>query len=118
MRLSDISFVYLVNQLLRRIGDFIRHWYLDGFFQAVDWTLDILEQLDRTFALRITVKYWLEPLYQDYTLIGYVWGFIFRTARILIAVAVYLVLIACALSLFLLWAAIPLWVLIKIFTNL
>ncbi len=118
MRLSDISLVYLLNQLLRHIVDFIRHWYVDGFFQAVDWTLDILERLDRRFALRITVKYWFQPLYQDYTLIGFAWGFIFRTVRIVIAVVVYLILIVCALALFLAWAAIPLGVLYKIFTNL
>ncbi|MBU6141825.1 hypothetical protein KGO95_01735 [Patescibacteria group bacterium] len=118
MRFSDISFVYLLNRLLQRLVDFVRHWYVDGFFQAVDWMLDILEKLDRSFALRITVKYWLQPLYQDYTMIGYVWGFIFRTVRILIALVVYLLLIACALALFLAWAAIPLWVLYNIFTNL
>jgi hypothetical protein len=118
MKYSDISLVYLLNHLARRVGNFLRHWYVDGFLQAVDWTLHIFERLDRSFALRITAKNWLQPLYQDYTIIGYIWGFIFRTIRIIIGLIVYAVILLIAVLLFLIWASFPILTVYQIFNNL
>lgn len=118
MRYSDISLVYLLTHLAGRTGDFLKHWYVDGFLRSVDWTLYILEHLDRNIALRITVKNWLQPLYQDYTIIGFIWGFIFRTIRIIAGLAIYFVVLMAALSLFLLWSAFPAFVIWQIFSNL
>lgn len=118
MEISNISLVYIFNHLTKRVLDFFWHWYIDGFIRASDWTLSGLEQLDRRFAVRITVKNWFQPLYQDYTIIGYVWGFIFRTLRILVGLFVYLVFIFLAMAFFILWAALPLFIIYKIFINL
>lgn len=118
MQYSDISLVYLLNYFSRRVRDFFRHWYASGFLKAVDWTLHIFEGMDRRFAIRITAKNWLQPLYQDYTIIGYIWGFIFRTIRIAVGLIVYTVVLAAAVSLFLTWASLPLLVVYKIFSNL
>ena len=113
----DISFLYIATHLGRRALDFFRHWYVDGFLRSVDWTLGILERLDKKFAVRITVKNWFQPLFQDYTLIGYIWGFIFRTIRIFIGLSVYLAFILSAAILFAGWAAFPLFVIYQIFSN-
>lgn len=118
MPYSDISLIYIVTHLTRRVGDFFRHWYVDGFLRSVDWTLNVFEELDRRFALRITAKNWLQPLYQDYTFIGYVWGFIFRTTRIIVGSLVYLIVFLIATALFLAWAAAPVFVVWQIFRNL
>lgn len=118
MQYSDISLVYLLNHLAGRSRDFLKHWYVDGFLQAVDWTLHIFERLDRRFALRITAKNWLQPLYQDYTIIGYIWGFIFRTIRIAAGLIVYAAVLVVAAALFLLWASFPPLTLYQIFNNL
>lgn len=98
--------------------DFFRHWYLHGFLRATHWSYNFLERLDRFFALRITVKNWLQPLYQDYTLIGYLWGFIFRTLRIFLALIVYGILVLISFGLFVLWSLIPLYVIYQILINL
>lgn len=118
MQYSDISLVYIVTHLIRRIGDFFRHWYIDGFFRSVDWTLNTFERLDRHFALRITAKNWFQPLYQDYTFIGYIWGFIFRTARIIVGLVIYSLVFIFAVLLFLSWATIPILTVYQIFKNL
>lgn len=118
MQYSDISLVYLFNHLAGRGGDFLKHWYVDGFFRSVDWTLRFFEKLDRRIALRITVKNWLQPLYQDYTIIGFIWGFIFRTIRIVFGLVVYAAVLIIAGSLFLLWSALPIFVVYQIFNNL
>ncbi len=118
MEVNSLSLVYIFSHLGRRISDFFRHWYVDGFYKAVHWTLNFLERMDQYFALRITVKNWFQPLYQDYTFIGYLWGFVFRTIRIAAGSAAYLFLIAIAAALFAVWALIPIYVIYQIIFNL
>ncbi len=118
MQYLDISLLYILARLVKRATDFFKHWYINGFFQAMRWTLDVYERLDHKFALRITVRYWMQPLYQDYSIIGYIFGFIFRTVRIIAALIIYTFVFFIALFLFLLWAAIPVAVVYSIFKNL
>ncbi len=118
MEVSNLSLVYLLTHLGRRVLDFFRHWYLDGFLWATNQTLNVLERLDHFFALRITIKNWLQPLYQDYTIIGYVWGFIFRTLRISVGAVIYAVAMALAIAVFLFWAIIPLLIIYEIALNI
>lgn len=117
MQYLDISLLYIITHLGRRISDFFRHWYIDGFFRSVDWSLSILERLDKSFAVRITAKNWFQPLFQDYTVIGHIWGFIFRTIRIFAGLAVYLVFILFAATLFAAWAGLPLFAIYQIITK-
>src|SRR3989344_960978 len=118
MEINSISLVYLLTHLGKRVLDFSRHWYVDGFLKASDLSLNFLERLDRFFALRISVKNWLQPLYQDYSVIGYLWGFIFRTARIISALMIYGLFVFLSGMLFLLWMAVPPYVIYNIFINL
>jgi len=118
MKYLNISLIYIFNHLLERILDFFRHWYLDGFLKATHWSLNILERFDRVFALRITVKNWLQPLYQDYTIIGYLWGFLFRTVRIFSGLIIYAIFVLLSSATFLVWASIPIYVIYQIFSNL
>ena len=113
----DISFVFLAQRLGSAIFNFARHWYLDGFLRWVHWSYNILEKLDKIFALRITFKNLFQPLYQDYSLIGYFWGFIFRSARTLVGAAVYIFFALFSLVLYLIWASIPLAAIYQIFSS-
>lgn len=70
----------------------------------------MLESLDRTLALRITLRHFFEPLYGDRTTIGYTLGIPFRLARVLIALALYLFILALALFVFVLWALLPFFI--------
>lgn len=74
---------------------------------VVHQTLNILEVLDRRLALRITLRYLFKPLYQDYTILGYILGFVFRSGRILIASILYLIIVLAATAIYLAWAFIP-----------
>ena len=114
MEVTNVSLVYLLTHLGGRVLDFFRHWYFYGFLKATHLSYNALERLDQIFALRITVKNWFQPLYQDYSVIGYLWGFIFRTVRILAALLVYGIFMAASLGLFLLWALIPIYAMYKI----
>jgi len=115
--MGEISFIYLVSRAGYRILDFFQHWYLGGFLAVRHLSLNILERLDRFFALKITWKYLFQPLYQDYSIIGYLWGFIFRGLRLLAGSLVYGVLILAFSIFYLIWAAIPIYLIYRIFSG-
>lgn len=113
--MGEISPIYLLRHAVYRIVEFFRHWYIHGFLRAGDWTIGFLERLDKWFALRITLKNIFKPLYQDYSFIGYIWGFIFRSARLFAGGIIYIVIILAAIGLYAIWAALPIFIIYKIF---
>ena len=72
------------------------------------FVFDQLEAVDRVFALKINVRRWLQPLYGDYTFLGHVLGFIFRTIRIIMGVIVHGIMIVFALLVYFTWIILPL----------
>lgn len=114
----NISLIYLLTQAGKRGLYFFRHWYIDGFIRWAHWVWNALERLDRVLALRITARNWYKPLYQDYTIAGYFFGFLFRMLRIFVALVVYLSLFLLAASLFLFWSAIPIYAIYQVAINL
>lgn len=107
--------LYLPQQIILRIKLFIWHWYVEAFLIFWQKLLDVLEKLDRTFAVKITIRHWFKPLYQDRTIIGYTLGFIFRTFRILLAVFFYTLIFLISCLLYLFWALLPLFLIYKFF---
>jgi hypothetical protein len=98
---------YLTYRFFYRLGDFFHHWYADASRQFFHRWISLLERLDRTFALRITLKFFFQPLYKDYTFVGRILGVIFRSGRIIVSVLVYAVITAVFLSFHLLWFCVP-----------
>lgn len=93
---------YLIFQIARRIAVFFRRWYID--FSRAYWAR-VIERatfFDKAFAIKIMWKTLLQPLWGDYTPIGRIMGFFFRTARILAAVPFFFLYFGAA---FLVWAA-------------
>lgn len=103
----DFAPVYLIQRFLYRILDFFHHWYVDGSRLIGHKFISTLEDADRTFALKITLRYFFQPLYKDYTVIGRILGFFFRTARILLGAALYFVIIILFLIFYLAWVLLP-----------
>ena len=102
-----MAFVYLGERFLYRIVEFLRHWYIKSGKIYSNFVLDKLSQIDEVFALKITWRHLFEPLFNDYSIIGHVLGFIFRALRLIIASAVYLLVFAFAISGYLIWLLIP-----------
>ena len=105
---------YLGRQFIRRIFEFLEHWYWGSFQAAGEKFMGLLTDWDKVFALKVTLHYWLQPLYQDRTFIGYVLGPIFRTGRIVFALVVYLIASLFAGLLYALWLLIPPYIIYKI----
>jgi len=106
--------IYLFNRFIFRAQEFLRHWYVGGFFYFKRVVFSFLAKLDKFFALKITWRYLFQPLYQDRNPLGYILGFIFRSGRLLVSGFIYLVIIAVAVVLYLVWMAIPIFSIYKI----
>jgi hypothetical protein len=103
----DFAPVYLIQRFFYRIVDFFHHWYIDGSRYLGHRFLLVLQGLDQTFAIKITLLHFFEPLYRDYSVIGRILGVIFRTGRILIALVIYFVFTLIFLALYFLWVILP-----------
>ena len=101
------AMVYLVARFFLRIGVFFDHWYRGSARRYSNFVMNQFEWLDRFLAIRITARNLLSPLYGDYSVIGYVFGFVFRLLRIAVAAFVYAFFIGIALVAYCVWLAIP-----------
>lgn len=107
----NFALVYLVQRLFYRILEFLRHWYVKSVKMYSNWVLDKLSDVDYYLAFRITLKHLFEPLYKDYSLIGYTLGFFFRFWRLVFGGIVYAVIFAVAIGCYLLWLFFPIYLL-------
>ena len=98
---------YLVYRFFYRIFVFFRDWYGDGSRAVTRAFMAVLEYLDRSFAVKITLEHFFEPLYKDYSIIGRVLGVIFRSVRVMLGIVLYAVIAVLFLAVYLVWAAIP-----------
>jgi len=111
----NFSLTYLVGRFIYRVFDFFHHWYTDGsriFFYKL---ISLLQYFDQTLALKMTLRYFFQPLYKDYTFIGRILGVIFRTCRIFISVVVYAFVLMIFLAAYVLWLAAPIILILYVF---
>ena len=112
-----VSVIYILNRFFFWVYYFGYHWYIRGFRKFFNWVVSRLEKRDYKLALRINLQNIFQPLYQDYSFLGYVLGFFLRSIRITIASFFYLVFLLFCGFIFLIWMAIPLFCIYKIIIN-
>ncbi|MDO8557099.1 MAG: hypothetical protein Q7R98_01405 [Candidatus Jorgensenbacteria bacterium] len=112
-----LTLTYLGQRSLYRIAEFFRHWYVKSVRIYSNFIIDMLQALDRHFAWKVTARFLFHPLYGDYTITGYVLGFIFRFFRLIIASVVYAVVFVFAVFCYLVWIAIPPYLLLRPFLG-
>ena len=103
----SFSLVYLLSRAIYRISDFFHHWYVDGSRVFIHSFISKLENLDKGFALQVTIKHFFEPLYKDYSIVGRILGIIFRTGRIIMGGVTYLFFSIIFAVLYLAWLLFP-----------
>lgn len=77
-----------------------------------------LTKADQSFAVAITLRHFFEPLYKDYSIVGRILGIFFRSVRVLIGGACYLLLALGFAVVYLIWLAIPAIILFYAAKNL
>ncbi|HUX35791.1 MAG TPA: hypothetical protein VMV71_02025 [Candidatus Paceibacterota bacterium] len=103
----NFSVTYLTRRFFYHIYIFFHHWYFDASRVFFHKLVSFLERLDQTIALRVTLKYFFQPLFKDYTFIGRILGIIFRTGRALIGAVVYLLVVAVFMTIYIFWLITP-----------
>jgi len=111
----DFTLIYLVRRFFYRVFEFLRHWYVKSFSIYSHTVINFLEQLDKFFALRVTLRHLFQPLYKDYSFIGYVLGFFFRIWRVIIASLIYAIIIVVAIFFYVVWLLTPVYIIYRIF---
>lgn len=106
-----LAITYLIKRFFYRIWQFLVHWYGRGFLIFWEKTFALFSSIDQTIALKITLRYFFEPLYRDYTTLGRMLGIIFRSGRVIVGAATYGLLGLFAAALYVVWALLPLYVL-------
>jgi hypothetical protein len=99
--------VYVMARFLYRIVDFFNHWYIGASRSFLHSFFSVLESLDETFAVHITLRHFFEPLYGDYSIVGRILGIVFRSGRVLVGSVIYLILGLIFIATYALWLAIP-----------
>jgi hypothetical protein len=103
----NFAIIYLAHRILYRLGDFFHHWYWDGSRNFARAFIASLENLDRTFAVRLTFKFLFQPLYKDYSPVGRLLGPIFRSGRVAIGGLVYVCFALLFFFVYLAWLLLP-----------
>ncbi len=98
---------YLIERFFYRLADFFHHWYVDGSRAIGRHFMEAITAADRSLALRVTARYFFQPLYRDYSFIGRILGIAFRSVRIAIGLAVYAAVAVLFLAFYLAWVAAP-----------
>lgn len=109
------SVTYLVQYFFDRITAFFRHWYVGSFFVFSHHYFSALAEFDRILAWQVTLKNIFQPLYKDFSIIGYVLGFVFRLGRLAVGGFIYLCLFVIAAALFVIWFSLPVYIFSRIF---
>jgi hypothetical protein len=105
--MDDFAVSYLVYRFFYRIGDFFRHWYVNGTLAVAGLFMKTLERADRSFAVKVTLQHFFEPLYKDYSIIGRILGVLFRSLRVAIGAVAYAALTVVFMVIYLAWIAVP-----------
>lgn len=103
----NFVFTYITDRFFYRFLSFFYHWYINGFSAIADNFMKTLRDMDKTFAVWITIRYFFEPLYKDYSIIGRILGVVLRSGRILVGFVVYLFTAILFLLIYIIWALIP-----------
>ncbi len=111
-------FIYLFGCFIYRITEFFRHWYIKSFFIYSHFVVSMLEKFDRFLAFKITLRHLFKPLYQDYSFIGHILGFIFRVARLIFGGIIYAVIFITAIIIYLIWLLVPIFIIYQIIYNI
>lgn len=108
------TLVYLIERIVHRVLDFLRHWYVKSLRIYSNFVLDQFEKLDRFFAWKITFQHLFQPLYKDYSFFGYLFGFLFRFLRLIAASVIYGLIFLFALFCYIVWLLVPPYIIYRV----
>ena len=112
--MQHTALIYLGQRFIYRVVGFLYHWYVAGTRAYWHGVVELFERMDHTLAWNITRKHLFKPLYGDYSVVGYILGFIFRIGRLCGASIVYIILFLILAGAYIIWLLIPFTLVVKI----
>ena len=106
--------VYLAKTFMFRIAMFFKHWYYDAFFAVYGTWLRFVRAGERRFAIRVNLHFLFRPLYQEYNIVGYVLGFVYRFGKTVFGMLLYTCVAVLAAGCYILWVMLPVVLIFKI----
>ncbi|MDP2704673.1 MAG: hypothetical protein Q8P01_05740 [bacterium] len=106
--------LYLIHRVAYRVLEFFRHWYVNGFRLYWSFIVRSLMWFDRYFAWKITLRHIFEPLYKDYSVLGYMLGVPFRFGKVVAGGVVYALFLFVAAAVFLIWLLAVPYIIVRI----
>jgi len=104
---THVAASYLVQRALFRVVEFFRHWYIGGTQAFLRRFSDAAQGIEAVVAVRVTLRFFFQPLFRDYTVVGHILGPVFRLGRLVIGAAAYLVLFILFFAAYVVWIAFP-----------
>ncbi len=104
---GHVAASYLVVRAVFRVAEFFRHWYVDGTRGFWRTFARGARGIEETFAVRLTLKLFFQPLFRDYSIMGHILGPIFRLGRLAVGAMAYVVLFLVIFAAYLCWLALP-----------
>lgn len=114
---SPLGFV--LREARESIFDFFIDWFYIYPKKIVRSLINFFKDFDRSLGLEAMVRNWFNPLYQDYTIWGYIIGITIRTIYIFVAgVLFFITYLIFSIFVIILWYLIPILIFILILKNI
>ena len=114
----NLAPIYIIRRFFYYVLNFFHHWYFHASKVVGHYFLTALERADKVFAIKITLRYLFQPLYKDYSFVGRILGFFFRSCRILIGLIAYVLMGSIFLILYLAWLVLPLALIFNVISKI
>lgn len=98
---------YLGMRCAYRIWMFLYSWYVSSLFTIGSIASHWAHICEQHVAVVVTARNLFKPLYQDASILGHILGFIFRLARLCVGFICLLAIYTSAVSIYILWALLP-----------
>lgn len=106
MRYNIFVVFYLIKSIFQVFSSFLIHWYAGGFRAVIFALGSSLRAIDRTVLLRETAAnfFLFRP---EESAVHYAAAITKKTLRIVLALTLYFIVAATFFSIYIIWAAIP-----------
>ncbi len=106
--------VYIFRQAAFGLLSFFEHWYVRGFRVWWNFVAHSISQFDRSYGWRVTGAHLFEPLYKDFSAVGYLLGVPFRIGRFFAGLLFYVLFLFVSATIFLVWLCVPAYLIMRI----
>lgn len=108
----------LLTKEIHQFKGFFIFWYYQGLLWFWHKAIEIIDNFEATFAVRLMFKHITEPIFQDYTRAGRILGILIRLLRIMVGLLFYLAIIILFSILATTWAILPIFAIWQIFKGI